>query len=67
MTSNTPGYNTRLAIFFQLDRNGRKVAYRWSPRQFRAFRMSLADAEMFIAAGQADRIDGHPMRGQAIR
>lgn len=61
---NTPGYNTHLQIFFQADRHGRKVAYRWSPMQMRAFRMSLADAELFVAQGQATQIDGHPVRGR---
>lgn len=58
----TPGYNTRLEIFFQLDKNGRKVAYRFSRMQFRSFRMSLADAEMFIATDQATLIPGNPMK-----
>lgn len=59
---NTPGYNTHLHVFFQHDKHGRKTAYRWSRLQMRAFRMSLADAELFIAQGQATQIDGHPMR-----
>ena len=58
----TPGYNCRLAIFFDTDKNGRKVAYRWSGRQVRAFRMSVADAELFIAQDQADRLAGHPLK-----
>lgn len=64
-TTNTPGYNTRLAIFFAPDKNGRKVAYRWSGRQMRAFRMRLADAEMFIATDAATLLAGHPMKAVA--
>ena len=58
----TPGYNRRIAIFFQLDRHGRKVAYRWSGMQMRAFRMSVADAELLLAQDYADLLPGHPMR-----
>lgn len=59
-TSKTPGFNCRLAIFFDHDKNGRKIAYRWS--HGRAIRMSLADAELFIATEQADQISGHPLK-----
>lgn len=61
-TAKTPGYNSRLAIWFDHDKNGRKIAYHWSFRAFRAFRISVADAEMWIAQDLADRIDGHPLR-----
>ncbi len=61
-TNKTPGYNCRLAIFFG-SVNGKKVAYYWSGMQLRAFRMKLAQAENFIAQGQADLIDGHPLKG----
>ena len=64
-TTKTPGYNTRLAIFFAADKNGRKVAYRWSPVQMRAFRMNLADAEMFVATESATLLAGHPMKASA--
>lgn len=56
----TPGYNTHLEIFFKPDKRGRKAAYRMS--QMRAIRISLADAELFIAQGQATQLDGHPMK-----
>lgn len=61
-TTKTPGFNCRLGIFFDHDKNGRKVAYRWGGRQMRAFRMPLADAELFIATDQADLLDGHPLK-----
>jgi hypothetical protein len=61
MTTTTPGYNTRLAIYFTNDKNGKRRAYRFSHRQFRAFPMPLADAELFIAQDQADEIDGNPL------
>lgn len=63
MTTKTPGYNCRLAIYFKVDKNGKKRAYRFSHRQFRAFPMPLADAELFIAQGQADQIDSNPLTG----
>lgn len=58
----TPGYNTHLEVFFSTDKHGRKLAHRFSRRQFRAFRMPLADAEFFVAAGQATEIPGNPMK-----
>jgi hypothetical protein len=62
MTTNTPGYNCRLGIFFKTNARGQRQAFRWSWSQMRAFRMSLADAELFIATEQADQLDGHPLR-----
>ncbi len=59
----TPGYNHRIEIWFQNDKRGRKVAYRWCYGAFQAVRMSLADAELFVATGQADLLPGHPFRG----
>lgn len=61
-TANTPGFNCRLAVFFDHDKHGRKLAFRWSPMQFRAFRMPLADAELFVATEAADLLPGHPMK-----
>ncbi|HEU4540320.1 MAG TPA: hypothetical protein VFR23_04260 [Jiangellaceae bacterium] len=59
----TPGYNRRLGIFFQANKNGQRVAYYWSFGAGRAIRMSLANAELFIATDQADLLPGHPIRG----
>lgn len=59
----TPGYDIRLTIWFDTDRKGRQVAYRWSAG--RALRMSLADAKAFVAADEADLISGHPMKPAA--
>lgn len=59
---NTPGFNCRLAIFFDADRNGRKIAYRWSMVGLRAIRMPLADAELFVATEAADLLPGHPLK-----
>lgn len=63
--THTPGYNIRLSIWFDTDRNGRKIAYYWSRRTMRAIRIRLADAEQFIATETADKIDGHPWRRPA--
>lgn len=59
----TPGYNCHLGIFFDLDRNGRRRAYRWSPMQFRAFPMPLDEADAHIAQGHATQLPFHPMKG----
>lgn len=61
-TPATPGYSGHLEIFFATNKNGRKVAYRWSPRQFRSFPMPVLDAEIFVALGQATEIPGNPMK-----
>ena len=61
-TENTPGYNRRLEIFFTTSKRGQRLAYYWSPRQFRAFRISLDAAEIMRATETADVISGHPMR-----
>jgi hypothetical protein len=58
----TPGYNCHLEVFFSTDKNGRKLAHYWSHRGFRAIRMSLADAKLFVATGQATELPGHPFR-----
>ena len=52
--SPTPGFTVRLVIRFSHDRNGRKLAHRWSRAAARWFRVSLADAELWIATGAAD-------------
>lgn len=58
----TPGYNTRLDIYFSVDRRGRKMAHYWSWRAMRAIRMPLLDAELFVATDQATEIPGHPLK-----
>lgn len=58
----TPGYSRRIAIFFDTTARGQRIAYRWSPLQFRAFRIPLADAEIMRATETADVICCHPMR-----
>lgn len=50
------------SIFFQNDKNGRKVAYRFSGRQVRSFRIGLAEAELLIATGQAVDIGRNPLK-----
>ena len=59
----TPGYNCRLGIFFQYDKNGKKVAYEWTWKSYRAIRVNLKDAEMWIAQDLADLLPGHPLKG----
>ena len=61
-TQVTPGYNCRLEIFFTTSKRGQRLAYRWSPRQFRAFRIPLDEAEIMRATETADVLPGHPMR-----
>lgn len=52
----------RMSIYFETDKNGRRVAYRYAWRQLRAFRMRLAEAEALVASGEADLLTGHPFR-----
>lgn len=68
-TQKTPGYNSRIAIFFQSDKNGRKLAYYWSGRcgYGRAIRMSLKNAEMFVAQDLADLLPGHPLKEAPVQ
>lgn len=58
----TPGYNTRLAIWFATTRTGRRVAYYFSFAAMRAIRVPIADAEFWIAGDLADQTCGHPLR-----
>jgi hypothetical protein len=58
----TPGFNYHLEMYFSTDKHGRKLAHRWSNYQMRAFRMPLADAELFVATGQATEIPGNPFK-----
>ncbi len=60
-TTKTPGYNTRLGIYFTTTASGKRRAYRFSPSQFRAFPIGVAAAEAFIAQDQADLLDGNPI------
>jgi hypothetical protein len=40
-------------IYFQTDKNGTPLAFRWSRRQFRSFRVSMDKAFMMVATGEA--------------
>jgi hypothetical protein len=62
MTANTPGYNSRISIWFATDRRGRPVAYMWSALAGRAIRIGYADAEIMRAADTADVLCCHPAR-----
>lgn len=62
MTTKTPGYASRLAIWFQTTKTGRRRAYYFSTLAGRVMPVPMADAETFIALGQADRIDGNPLK-----
>ena len=56
-TTNTPGFNCRIRIFFTYDKNGKKRArYMGKANPFRSFPLPLIDAELFIAQEQADYI-----------
>lgn len=61
----TPGFNCRLSIWFTTDKNHKRVAFQWNNRCRRAVRISVTDADLFIAQGQADQISGHPMRAES--
>ncbi len=51
-------------VWFDTDRNGRKIAFRWMARSMRACRMNVTDAETAIATGQAHHSNGHPITGK---
>ena len=54
-TTNTPGYNCRLTIFFSTNKNGRRLArYKSHHNPFRTFPIALDKAELFVATGVAD-------------
>lgn len=52
--TNTPGYNCRLQVGFKTDKNGRRYAYYYSHGAGREIRVSLDNAELWVAAGFAD-------------
>lgn len=55
-TTNTPGYNCRIAIRFTSDKNGRKLAHYWSGNFYgRWIRIGLTNAETWIATDRADQ------------
>lgn len=51
----------RKQVWFQTNANGRKVAYRFSPQQMRSFRVSVTEAEMQVATGEATQACCNPM------
>jgi len=57
----TPGYNTRLDIWFQTTRTGRRTAWYFSFAAMRAVRVSVTDAELWISNDLADQSCGHPL------
>ena len=53
----TPGYNSRISITFAADKNGKKIAYYLAGAcagYTRKARMSVVEAEQFIAMDLAD-------------
>lgn len=62
MSAPTPGYNSRLEIFFTTTKTGKPRAWYFSRFQFRAFPLPYADAEIMRATGTADILHCHPMR-----
>lgn len=59
---NTPGYSTRLSIWFVTTDSGRRTAWYYSWAAQRAIRVSLTDAELWLAGDLADRSCGHPLK-----
>lgn len=49
-------------IWFTTTRKGQRRAFYYSLRQFRAFPMPLAEAELLIATGAAVEIPGNPFK-----
>lgn len=63
--STTPGYSSRLRIWFTTTGSGRRTAWYYSWPAQRAIRVSVADAELWLAADLADRSCGHPLKPHA--
>lgn len=62
----TPGYNSRLKIFFKNDKGGKVRAYYWSRplgSMGRMIPIGKAKADKFIANGEADKLSEHPLKG----
>jgi hypothetical protein len=66
-TAATPNTKPVEWVWFKTAKNDRKMAFRFSRSQFRAFRMPLADAEMWVATGVAEKLNGHPFPGNGLR
>lgn len=62
ITTRTPGFNHRIDIWFSTTKRGQTIAHYWSYGAFRAIRLALVDAELFIAQDQANLLPGHPFR-----
>ena len=54
MANLTPGFDHRVTVKFTYDKAGRKLAFRWSMRACRWFRVKLDDAEFWLATDAAD-------------
>lgn len=52
----TPGFNSHMFIAFTYNKNAKKVAY-YQASGFRWIRMSLGDALLFVAQGQATEVE----------
>jgi hypothetical protein len=58
MAANTPGYNIRLCIRIRANAQGRRVAHYFSRAALRWLPVKIADADRWIAAGEADAYEG---------
>lgn len=58
-TTTTPTYRW---VWFQTTRSGKRIAFGWSNRAHRAFRIGLAEAELLVATEQTEQIAGHPFK-----
>ena len=47
-------------IRFDTDKNGKRVAYRYSRQQMRWFKMKLAEAENLVATGNVSSVTNRP-------
>jgi hypothetical protein len=63
----TPGFDMHIEVWFSVDHSGRRVAHHFSRNAFRAVRIPLADAELFVATGQATEVSGHPFPATPAR
>lgn len=55
--ASTPGFSSRIVVTFAFDKNGKKIAYYFAGScagMARKIRMSVSDADMFVAMDLAD-------------
>lgn len=53
----------KTGIYFDLNKHGKRIAYRWSRLQMRSFPIAVQKADHLIANGEAVHLSCHPIHG----